>query len=75
MAVSCSRNMNFVKCQVSETSEESFQCLIFFFFFFAFFAHFCIGAFFADQVELTKHPPPYILIFHVVTPLTQLYFS
>ena len=24
MAVSCSRNMNFVKCRVSETSEENF---------------------------------------------------
>ena len=24
MAVSCSRNMNFVKCRVSETSEEMF---------------------------------------------------
>ena len=24
MAVSCSRNMNFVKCRMSETSEENF---------------------------------------------------
>ena len=44
---------------------------------FEFLAHFCIGAFFADQVELTKHPPPYILIFHVVTlaPLHSNIFS
>ena len=70
MRVSCSRNMNFVKCRVSETSEEKFSMFdiyiyifFFFFFFFAFFAHFCIGAFFADQVELTKHPPPPIFLF------------
>ena len=39
MAVSCSRNMNFVKCRVSETSEETFlECLIIFCIFCAFFA-------------------------------------
>ena len=73
MAVSCSRNMNFVKCQVSETSEESFSMFDNFLHFLRIFA---LGPFFADQVELTKHPP-YILIFHVVTPpppLTQQYF-
>ena len=75
MAVSCSRNMNFVKYLVSEMSEENFSM----FDNFCIFAHFCIGAFFADQVELTKHTP-YILIFHVVSPppapppLTQHYF-
>ena len=58
IAVSCSRNKNFVKCRVSETSDEIFfnvWC-------FAILAYFCIGAFFADQVELTKHIP-YILNF------------
>ena len=30
---------------------------------FAFFAHFCIRAFFADQVELIKHIPPIFLFF------------
>ena len=38
---------------------KMFQCLIVF----AFFAHFCIGAFFSDQVELTKHPLPPIFLF------------
>ena len=43
LGISCSRNMNFVKCQVSETSvEKFFQCLIMF----CIFAHFCIGTFF-----------------------------
>ena len=48
------------KCRVSETSEEHFSM---FDIFFAFLAHFCIGAFFADQVELTKHIPPICLFF------------
>ena len=43
MAVTCSRNMNFVKCRVSKTSEEIFFNILYFF---AFFAHFCIGTFF-----------------------------
>ena len=39
------------------------------------FLHFCIGTFFADQVELTKDPTPCILIFHVVTlPYTAIFF-
>ena len=69
MAVSCSRNMNLVKCRESETSEEkSFQCLIFF----CIFAHFCIWAFFADQAELTKQiPPPLYSYFSSSDPLTQ----
>ena len=39
IAVSCSRNMNFVKCRVSKTgAEKSFQCLIFFLYFLRIFA-------------------------------------
>ena len=40
MAVSCSRNMNFVKCLVSETSE-----VIFFFMFDHFLRIFALGPF------------------------------
>ena len=43
-------------------SEEKI-CNVFSIFFFAFFAHFCIGSFFADQVELTKHIPLYSYFF------------
>ena len=72
MAVSCSRNMNFVKCRVSQTSEENFSM------FDIFLDFFLKNVPFADQVELTKLPP-YILIFHLVTlqppppPFTQQY--
>ena len=41
MAVSCSRNMNFVKCRESERARKSFQCLIMF----CIFAHFALGPF------------------------------
>ena len=61
MAASCSRNMNFVKCRVSDTSEDNFFNV--FFFFACFFAHVCIWAFFADQIELTKHITPISLFF------------
>ena len=71
-AVSCSSNMNFVKCRVSKTSQEIFcQCLIIF----AFFAHSCIGAFFAGQVELTKHIPLHSYFsYSDPAPLTQQNF-
>ena len=46
----------FLKCRVSEKSEEKYSM---FDIFVAYFAHFCIGAFFADKVELTKHIPLY----------------
>ena len=36
MAVSCSRNMNFVKCRVKTSEEKNFQCLIIFGIFYAF---------------------------------------
>ena len=56
MAVSCSRNMNFVKCRVSETSAENiFNVDIFC----AFFAHFCIGAFFCWSGWVDKTHPLY----------------
>ena len=38
MAVSCSRNMNFVKCRERNERGKCFQCLIIF----CIFAHFCI---------------------------------
>ena len=71
IAVSCSRNMNFVKFQVSETSEEKKISMIDIF---CFFMQFCIGAFFADQVELTKHIPLYSYFSCSDPPLTQQYF-
>ena len=42
MVVSCSRNMNFVKCRVIETSDENFSM---FDNFLRIFAHFVLGPF------------------------------
>ena len=65
--VSCSRNMNFVKYRVSETSEETFFNVWYFFFFFFFFpcifcAFFALGPVLLIRLSL-QNTSPYILIF------------
>ena len=45
MAVSCSRNMSFVKCRVSETSEKIFSMFDIYFFLCMFLRIFALGHF------------------------------
>ena len=61
-----SGKMNFVKCRVSEKSEEKIFNV---WYFFVAFLHY--GLFLLIRVDKT---PPYIFIFHVGNPLIQQYF-